>query len=262
MEISFISDEYSANIDEALAFAVKNGLKYIELRQIGDKNITEFTREEAFALSEKIASAGILVSSVASPFLKWRLDEAEFNCLGQKQASEADYFTALMDLADIFGAPNIRIFSYLKQDGLSLEDLGQKLDVYSQMALDRGISLLLENSGLCNIDSIAQMHKLFELYGFSNIFPLLDLGETVATGDDYAPQELQDLINKCLYFHIKDYDAELKRYVVIGEGNIDYESLLADKLNDTAVVFSLEGHTGYPEDLKMSLNIMQAWEEE
>ena len=262
MDISFINDEYSANIDDALDFAVKNGLKYIELRKIGDKNVTDLTRDEAFLLSEKIANAGILVSSIASPFLKWRLDETKFSCMGQPMASEKDYFISLMDLADIFGAPNIRIFSYLKQDSLSIEDLGQKLDVYSQMALDRGISLLLENDGICNIDTVASMHRLFELYGFSNIFPLLDFGTMVASEDDYAPNELQDLVNKCLYFHIKDYDADLKRYVVIGEGNVDFEELLSEKMADPAVVFSLEGHTGYPEDLKMSLNIMQSWENE
>lgn len=260
MEISFINDEYSADIDECLAFAAKNGIKYIELRKIGGKNVTELTKDEAFALSEKITSAGILVSSVASPFLKWRCDEDKFYCLGQQQSSEQDYFTALMDLADIFGAPNIRIFSYLRQDGLSMEELGQKLDIYSQAALNRGISLLLENDAMCNIGSIKEMHQLFELYGFSNIFPLLDLGETVASEDDYDRQDLQDLINKCQYFYLKDYDAELKRYVVIGEGNVDYEGMLSDKLEDTAVIFSLEGHTGYPEDMKMSLNIIQSWE--
>lgn len=261
MEISFVNDEFSENIDEALAFAKKNGLRYIELRKINGKNITELSKNDAFALAEKIASAGILVSAIASPFLKWRLNESSFTFWGEPVASENEYFTNLMDLADIFGAPNIRIYSYLKQENLSVEDLGQKLDAYSQQALERGISLLLENDGLCNIDTISKMHQLFTLYGFSNIFPLLDLGSMVALGDDFRPQELEDLINKCLYFHIKDYDAELKRFVVVGEGNVDYESLLANKLIDIETIFSLETATGHPEDLQMSFNMLQTWED-
>ena len=141
-----------------------------------------------------------------------------------------------------------------------MEELGKKLDIYSQMALERGISLLLENDAKCNISTINSMHQLLELYGFSNIFPLLNLGNTIAMADDFKPQDLQDIINKCQYFHLKDYDAELKRNVVIGEGNIDYEDILQDKLNDTDVVLSLDTATGYPEDLQMSLNMVQAWE--
>ena len=39
MEVSFVNDEFSSNIDEVIAFARKNGLKYVELRKINDKNI-------------------------------------------------------------------------------------------------------------------------------------------------------------------------------------------------------------------------------
>ena len=260
MEISFINDEYSSNLEDSLRFAKKSNLRCIELRNINSRNICDFTLAEASEMAGKILSSGILVSSIASPFLKWSENEADFSICGQKVADEAEYFTKLMDLADIFGAPNINIYSYLKNDKTSMEDLGKKLDVYSQLALERGISLLLENDADCNISTISSMHQLLELYGFSNIFPLLNLGNTIAMADDFKPQELQDIINKCQYFHLKDYDAELKRNVVIGEGNIDYEDLLHDKLNDTDVIFSLATSTGYPEDLQMSLNLVQTWE--
>lgn len=260
MEISFINDEFSENIDEVLSFAKKNGLKYIELHKILGKNITDLSLDELSQISTKISSNGILVSCISSPFLKWSPNKKDFNIMMQPVESEKEYFVRLMDIADIFGAPNIRIYSYNQSD-ISLEELGKKLDIYSQMALERGIALLLENDGLCNIDTISKMHKLLELYNFSNIFPLLDLGAIVAMKDNFNPQELQDIINNCSYFHIKDYDAELKRFVVIGEGNVDYENILADKTTDSGTIFSLAPHTGYPEDMQMSLNILQSYEE-
>ena len=260
MEISFVNNEFSTNIDEVITFAKKNSLKYIELCKIGEKNIVDLSVGEACELSTKLSSSGILVSAIASPFLKWSSVKDNFSIMGETVASEEEYFVKLMDLADIFGAPNIRIYSYIKDD-TSLEDLGKKLDVYSQMALDRGIALLLENDGLCNIDSVNKMHQLLELYNFSNIFPLLNMGNVVALSDDYKPQELQDLINNCQYFHITDYDNELQRNVVIGEGDVDYENILADKFGDMCIIFSLEPRTGYPEDLQMSLNIFASYEE-
>lgn len=258
MDISFVTSNLSEDINEVISFAKKNNLRYIELDRINNKNITELNLEDAALLSSQISSAGILVSAIASPFLKWSYLESSFNICGQSVDSEEKYFTLLMDVADIFGASGIRIYSYLK-DNVSIEELGQKLDKYSQMALDRGITLLLENDGLCNIDTISQMHQLFELYSFSNIAPLLDLGTTIALSDNFSPQELQDLINMCQYFHIKDYDNDLKRNVVIGEGNLDYEALLENKFVDNSTILSLNPHTGYPEDLQMSLNILQSF---
>ena len=150
---------------------------------------------------------------------------------------------------------------HIECSGISIKNLGEKLDIYSQLALDRGIALLLENDGLCNIDSINKMHQLLELYSFSNIFPLINMGVVVATEDDYKPQELQDLINNCQYFHITDYDSELKRNVVVGEGDIDYEEILSAKFGDICTIFSLEPHTKYSEDLQMTLNVFASYEE-
>lgn len=260
MEISFVNDEFSENLDEAIAFAKKNNLKYIELRRINGKELTEFGLEELSGFAEKIVKNGLLVSCIYSSFLKWKSGSNNFNLFSQSIDNEEEYFLGLMDVADVFGASNVVIYSYFKDD-ISLEELAQKLDVYSQIALERGISLLLENDGLCNIDSINKMHELFEAYNFSNIFPLVNMGNVLALGDDFSPNKLQDIVNTCSYFHIKDYDAELKRFVVVGEGNADYEAILAEKTNDYDVILSLEPHTGYAEDLQMSLNMLQSMED-
>ena len=88
------------------------------------------------------------------------------------------------------------------------------------------------------------------------------MGSVVALADDYKIQELQDLVNTCQYFHITDYDSELKRNVVVGECDVDYENILSDKFNDVCCIFSLAPHTGYQEDLQMSLNIFASYEAE
>ena len=82
------------------------------------------------------------------------------------------------------------------------------------------------------------------------------------SGDDFIIEELQDLISKCMYFHIKDYDCDLGRFVVLGEGNVDYESILSGKWDDNSTILSLTPSTGYQEDLQMSLNILQTLEDE
>lgn len=261
MEISFINDEYSTNLDDSLALAHKKQLKYIELRNIGGKNVTDLTIDEASTYSAKIAQSGVLVSSIVTPFLYWSSHQKEFNIMGQPVDSEEEYFIKLMDLADIFGSQHINIYSYLQDDKLDIETLGQKLDKYSQMALDRGIVLLLNIDKKCTINNIHIMHQLFENYNFSNIYPLLNTGKIIADQDDYNPQELQDLINTCHYFHISDYDHEAKRFTVFGEGNVDFSCFLIDKKSDNYTFASLAPATNHAEDLIMSLNQFQLWED-
>lgn len=260
MEISFINDEYSDNLEDALAFARKNQLKYIELRKINGKNVVDLTEEEASIYSAQIADAGVLVSSLVTPFLYWPMQQKEFKISGQHIDSEEEYFTKLMDLADIFGAQHLSIYSY-SDNSADIDELGNMLDKYSQMALERGIVLLLNIDKQCNINNINKMHQLFENYNFSNIYPLIDTGKIIADQDDYKPQELQDIINTCHYFHISDYDDELKRYVVFGEGKLDFDDFLRDKKNDNYTILSLNPSTNHMEDLVMSLNQLQAWED-
>ena len=259
MEICFINDEYSPNLDDALTFACKQQLKYIELRNIDGKNITDLTPNEAYNYSEKIASAGILVSTITSPFLYWNKGENNFKIMGQSFDSEEEYFIKLMDLADIFGAQNISIYSYLSDKSFSINELGEQLDKYSQMALERGIGLLLNIDKNCNINNISKAHQLLENYNFSNIHPLIDTGKIIAENDDYKPAELQDIINTCHYFHLSDYDSEAKRYVALGEGNVDFNTFLEDKINDNYVFASLATATTHSEDLVMSLNQLIDW---
>lgn len=259
MEISFINDEYSNQLEDTLAFAHKNNLKYIELRNINGKNIVDLTMTEAFDYSNQIAQSEILVSSLTTPFLYWKESTSDLHIMGQIVDSEEEYFTKLMDLADIFGAQHINIYSYLQDGDGDIDTLGQKLDKFSQMALDRGIVLLLNIDKSCNINNIHKMHQLFENYNFSNIYPLLNTGKIIADQDDYTPQELQDIINTCHYFHISDYDDELKRYVVFSEGCVDFDSLLDNKKTENYTFFSLNPATNHREDLKMSLNQLQDW---
>lgn len=258
MEISFINDEYSNNLTDALTFARKNQLKYIELRNIDGRNIADLTANEALNYSTQISNAGILVSSLTSSFLYWPERTKEFKIMGQQVDSEEEYFNKLMDLADIFGAQYLNIYSYTNTN-IDIDELGQQLDKYSQMALERGIVLLLNIDKNCNISNINKAHQLFENYNFSNIYPLINTGKLIAEQDDYKPQELQDLINTCHYFHLSDYDNDLQRYVVIGEGNFDFDNILADKKNDAGTFFSLAPATNHPEDLSMTLNLLHDW---
>ena len=174
MDISFINDEYSASIDDALSFARKNQFRYIELRTLDGKNIIDFTASELAAISHKIAQAGVLVSQINSPFLYWPQGEKNFSIMGQVVDSQEDYFIKLMDVADILGAQNISIYSYLQSSHLEISALGDDLDKYSQMALERGIGLQLNINANCTISNINKIHQLFENYNFSNIHPLLN----------------------------------------------------------------------------------------
>lgn len=53
MKISFITDEFTQNLDEAITFALDNGLQGVELRSVDDRALQDFSLEEISGWKKK-----------------------------------------------------------------------------------------------------------------------------------------------------------------------------------------------------------------
>ena len=112
--LSAFSDEYNRNIDEQIKMLSSRGLKYIEPRFIGEKNIANLTKCEADELARKLSSAGIGVSAIGSPLGKINLAD-DFSL-------HLDLAKNTFEVANTLGAKNIRMFSFYLRAGQSRED--------------------------------------------------------------------------------------------------------------------------------------------
>ena len=70
IQLSGFSDEISPDFDKQMQVISQLGMKYIEIRGVDGKNITELTPDEVAVVKEKLDAAGVQISSIGSPIGK------------------------------------------------------------------------------------------------------------------------------------------------------------------------------------------------
>lgn len=119
IRISAFSDELSPCLDEQIAWLVNHQVKWMEIRFVDERNITTFTEEEAQEIRHKLDEAGIGVSAVASPIGKYPID-APFE-------PHFELFKHTVRLAQVLGAPFVRIFSFYPPEGCCIEEYEEQV---------------------------------------------------------------------------------------------------------------------------------------
>jgi hypothetical protein len=71
LTIGLITDEVSPALDEGLAFARAEGIGTIDLRVIDGRNVLALSREELADAARCVRAAGLAVSCICTPLLKW-----------------------------------------------------------------------------------------------------------------------------------------------------------------------------------------------
>ena len=197
-KISAFADEYADPAEEQLGALKRFGIRYIEVRHIGGKNISVLTPEEVFALKEMLDDFGIKVSAIGSPIGKIKLDG---DIKGHLEMARR-----VFEYANILETKYVRIFSFYPPEGKSIAD--REYEVFSllasllDLAKQYGITLCHENEAGIYGDTPARCLALLERFG-GDMKCVLDMGNFVLEGKD--PYEAYGMLREYIaYFHIKD----------------------------------------------------------
>ena len=197
--LSAFSDEYNRNIDEQIKMLSSRGLKYIEPRFIGEKNIANLTKCEADELARKLSSAGIGVSAIGSPLGKINLAD-DFSL-------HLDLAKNTFEVANTLGAKNIRMFSFYLRAGQSREDARaeviEKLGKLLDLADEYGVTLCHENEAKIYGETEKYCLDILEAFG-GRLKAVFDMGNFVLDGCKPYPTGYEMLRDYIEYFHIKD----------------------------------------------------------
>jgi sugar phosphate isomerase/epimerase len=235
--LSAFADEYNRDVDSQISALNELGIGYIEPRFVGDKNVSELTDEEAYALKEKLDKAGIKVYSIGSPLGKIKLDG---DLDGHIETAKR-----VFEYANILGAKYVRMFSFYAPDGRNIVDmkdevfaaLGRLLDA----AREYGVILCHENEAKIYGDIPARCRELLDT--FPDLACVYDMGNFVLEGVDPYPEAYRLLKDRIAYFHIKDALAA-GAIVPPGCGEAKIAEILAEhkKDSDSDFFVSLEPH--------------------
>ena len=236
--LSAFADEYNKSIDEQIKMLSAEGVKYLEPRFIGDKNIADLNAAESRELAKKLADAGIGVSAIGSPIGKINLAD-DFDAHLEKAKN-------VFEVANVLGAKNIRMFSFYLRDGESreqargevIEKLGKLLDLADSFA----VTLCHENEAKIYGETDAYCLDLLKSFG-GRLKAVFDMGNFVLDGCTPYPFGYEMLKEYIEYFHIKDSLA-CGAIVPAGKGEAHIAEILSahKKYADRDFYISLEPH--------------------
>ena len=142
IKIYAFADEASPIIDKQITALKENGLQGLEIRNVDNVNISEISNAKAKEVKKKLDDAGLTVWSIGSPIGKIDIEKDSF-------AVHTEKFRRTLEIAEILGAENIRLFSFFIPKGKNPVDYNQevinRLGTFLDLANGTGITLCHEN---------------------------------------------------------------------------------------------------------------------
>jgi sugar phosphate isomerase/epimerase len=230
--ITGFADEIHTDIEVQVRLLKELNLEYIEFRSGNGKNIADYTIEEAKAVKNYLKENGIKVSALGSPIGKIKITE-EFE-------PHFETFKRVVELANIFETPYIRMFSFYIPNGeepsIYREEVFKRLRCFLDYAKLHKVILLHENEKGIYGDTAVRCQELFrEFYG-GHFKCTFDFANFVQCRQDTL--EAFKLLKPYVeYIHIKDALLETGEVVPAGEGD--------GKVSEILRLLNLEGYQGY-----------------
>ena len=278
LQLSVIGDEIGPSLDEMISFAHEHGLKHLDMRTVGGRNLLGMKTEEVIQISRTLEKAGIAVPAFVSPLFKWKAPGKSTNgskvdfAFDPKQCPVEDWVAHAMQIAVILGAPHMRIFSYLRYNGFKPSDLRNLTDHLTKLlgfASHYDITLQLENEPVCNVGNIAELAAFFTAMEQASetasegdeedfeerdkrlenppvyLRPLVDIANAWSTGERPSDADIAVLAPLTTAIHLKDRDLSANRTVPLGDGDVPWPAELKRLLGGVEtkeVLASIETH--------------------
>jgi sugar phosphate isomerase/epimerase len=250
LTICLITDEVSPSLDEGIAFAREEGIGTIDLRVIDGRNVLALSRGELAEAAQRVRAAGLSVTCICTPLLKWsppgktaRTEGDQFGFeLGER--TPRDVYAKAFAAAEILGARNLRVFSYLAYDGYCVDDLREPVEDLLALAEKFDMKVHVENEGVCNIAGLAELETMMTTYRHPRLRALPDIANAYRMSVPPSAADLARLLPFTDILHIKDYSNAARRFVAVGEGDIPIAALLAATLpgREAPLTLTIETH--------------------
>lgn len=221
--LSAFADEISPDPLEQIDVLRQCGVRNIELRSILKTNVLDLTDLQVGELKSLLDQHGFGLSAIGSPVGKVSIDQP----FGPHLAR----FRRAVELAGVFGTPNIRIFSYYLPEGGEWDNW--RRDVLDRMwdklkiAEKAGVRLLHENEHRIYGDSPERVRDLMETVDNPNFLAVYDAANYVFCG--YDPWEgWQQTKDWTAHLHIKDWSRGAPHGCLPGTGEGRLSAVITD----------------------------------
>lgn len=235
MRIFAFADEACPYIDGQIKAMQENGVAGLEIRGVDKVNVADISDAKAREVRAKLDAAGLVTWSIGSPIGKIDIEKDSFE-------THLEKFKRTLEIADILGAENIRLFSFFPPKDKNPEDYRDKvierLSAFCEAAEGYGITLCHENEkGIYGdtADRCLEIHR-----ALPELKCIFDPANFVQCGQDTlkAWKQLRPYVE---YLHIKDALAD-GNVVPAGKGIGNLAAILDDFAAMGGNAVTLEPH--------------------
>ncbi len=234
MRIAFVTDEISANIEEAINLGVSWGILDFELRVIGDKRVPAVAPgavNQIIALKQK---HDLRITALSPGVLKGTVhDEA----LWQRELR--DTLPQTFRLARLFDTKTVIVFGFQRSPQDVPGDEKKVVEIFRQaarLAHQHGLMLAIENEPGFWCDTGKHTASIIAQVNSPALRANWDPGNAVGTQELPFPDGYQALKPWIINVHVKDtIKGALVECVPVGEGKVDWQGQLRALARDKVV---------------------------
>lgn len=233
-QFAAFADESSDSLAGQIDALKRNNYQFLEVRGLDGKNVTKLTLAEAEEVNKKLVDNGLRVWSIGSPIGKVGIDE-DFD-------AHVELYKHTLDLAKVFGAGHIRLFSFFMPKDKAPEEFRNlvmdRLSVLAEIAKTYGVIPCHENEkGIYgeNAARCLEIHKAVP--GLKAVY---DPANFVQCGQETlsAWEMLHPYVE---YMHIKDALSD-GTIVPPGDGEGNVAAIIEKYAKQGGKVLTLEPH--------------------
>jgi sugar phosphate isomerase/epimerase len=236
--LSAFADEISPDPKEQVDVLERCGVRHIELRSIHKTNVLDLTDLQVRELKAMLDDRGFRLSAIGSPIGKIKIDQPFEPHLAR--------FRRAIELCDVFGTRNIRIFSYYLPEGGDWKqwraEVMHRLQKQTEMAESAEVRLLHENEHGIYGDDPERVVDLFQMIQSNSFRAVYDPANYVVCGFD--PMKGWEATREyTAHFHIKDWIKGEPHGCLAGEGQGRIPEVIRDAVSREYTGFAtLEPH--------------------
>lgn len=233
--LSAFADEASGTIEGQIAALKRNGIRWIEPRNVNG-SLVEKTDAELAKIGAAFKTAGIEVSSLGSPVGKYDIEKPFEDHL--------QTFRRALRACEILGTRRMRMFSFfVPQERLAecRNEVLRRLRILLGEAKAAGVTLCHENETAIYGQNPAEVHDL--LTSLPDLCGVFDPANYVMNDQDPI-EGIEATLPSLEYLHIKDALAAKKSIVPCGQGDGKIAEIIrrVDAVREDTLFLSLEPH--------------------
>lgn len=265
VQFGVITDEIDQDFERACRIAAEEGMTYIELHKLWEKDVHELSAAELDRAKAVVDEHGLQTHLICGMFFRpfslgdVNSDEMEKHPRFQEHVARLETF---IQIAHKFAAPHIRAFGFTRDVGGGnpsprsadgggipdeiLEMIAKGMRVACERLRAEGLTLALENARSLYANTGGNMRRVLDASGMPNLKIIWDPANAFVAGEDPAAG-FQQIKGQIVDVHCKDarvVDDEngLTAWERIGDGGTDWTTQLRLLQDEPVDHYTIETH--------------------